>query len=77
MPARVRRSSPATHSWDASDGAVEGHYTSWVLDGVTTKKLPNEAFGVGTCGAHSLAFNTHYGPYSGTGSAIAGPSDLP
>ncbi len=62
---------------DASDGAVEGHYTDWVLDGASNKKLPSEAFGAGACGAHSLAFNTHYGPYSGTGNAITAPSDLP
>jgi PKD repeat protein len=63
--------------FDASDGAVEGHYADWVLDGTSNKKLPSEAFSVGTCGAHSLAFNTHYGPYSGTGNAITAPSDLP
>ena len=32
--------------------------------------------GAGACGGHSLAFNTHYGPYSGTGNAITAPSDL-
>jgi PKD repeat protein len=63
--------------FDASDGAVEGHYTDWALDGVSNKKLPNEAMAVGTCGVHSLAFNTHYGPYSGTGNAITAASDLP
>jgi FOG: PKD repeat len=61
---------------DASDGAVEGHYTDWVLGSASNKKLPNEAFSVGSCGAHSLVFNTHYGPYSGTGSAITSSSDL-
>jgi PKD repeat protein len=63
--------------FDASDGAVEGHYADWVLDGTSNKKLPSEAFSVGTCGVHSLAFNTHYGPYSGTGNAITSSSDLP
>ncbi|MGA8808804.1 MAG: PKD domain-containing protein [Thermoanaerobaculia bacterium] len=63
--------------FDASDGSVEGHYTDWVLDGASNKKLPSEAFSAGTCGAHSLAFNTHYGPYSGAGSAMTGTSDLP
>ena len=63
--------------FDASDGSVEGHYTDWVLDGTSNKKLPSEAFSVGTCGAHTLAFNTHYGPYSGTGSGITASSDLP
>lgn len=63
--------------FDASDGAVEGHYTDWVLDGTSNKKLPNEAFGVGTCGIHTLAFNTHYGPYVGTGSTLTSVTDLP
>jgi PKD repeat protein len=62
--------------FDASDGSVEGHYTDWLLDGASNKKLPNEAFSVGACGTHSLAFNTHYGPYSGTGNAITASSDL-
>lgn len=62
---------------DASDGSVEGHYTGWTLDGTTTKKLPSDTFSVGSCGTHSLAFNTHYGPYSGTGSTLASTgSDL-
>jgi PKD repeat protein len=59
---------------DISDGAVEGHYTDWVLDSASNKKLPSEAFSVGSCGGHSLVFNTHYGPYSGTGSALASSS---
>jgi len=63
--------------FDASDGAVEGHFTDWVLDGASNKKLPSEAFGVGTCGAHSLVFNTHYGPYVGTGSTLTSATDLP
>src|SRR5205085_1527255 len=63
--------------YDASDGAVEGHYTDWVLDGTSNKKLPSEAFGVGTCGAHTLAFNTHYGPYTGSGSTPTSTTDLP
>jgi PKD repeat protein len=64
--------------FDASDGAVEGHYTDWVIDGASNKKLPNEAIGVGTCGVHSLAFNTHYGQYVGTGSTLtSAATDLP
>ncbi|MGH9420541.1 MAG: hypothetical protein ACRD3J_11240, partial [Thermoanaerobaculia bacterium] len=55
---------------DASDGAVEGHYTSWALDTTTTKKLPNDPLGVGACGTHSLSFNANYGPYTGTGSTL-------
>jgi PKD repeat protein len=69
---------PGDSFFDASDGAVEGHYTDWVLDGASNKKLPDEAIGVGTCGVHSLAFNTHYGPYVGTGSTLApAAADLP
>jgi len=63
--------------FDASDGAVEGHYTDWVLDGTSNKMLPSEAFSVGTCGVHTLAFNTHYGPYTGTGSTLTSTTDLP
>jgi len=62
---------------DVSDGAVEGHYTDWVLDSVSNKKLPSDVFSVGSCGRHSLLFNTHYGPYGGTGNGIASISDLP
>lgn len=62
---------------DISDGAVEGHYTDWVLDNASNKKLPSDAFSVGSCGVHSLVFNTHYGPYGGTGNAITSISDLP
>jgi PKD repeat protein len=63
--------------FDASDGAVEGHYTDWVLDGASNKKLPSEAFSVGSCGTHTLAFNTHYGPYTGSGSTLSATTDLP
>jgi PKD repeat protein len=63
---------------DASDGAVEGHYSEWVLDGASTKKLPSELFSAGPCGAHTLNFLGHYGAYLGTGANIASlGSDLP
>lgn len=63
---------------DASDGAVEGHYTEWVLDGASTKKLPSEPFPAGGCGAHALNFLGHYGAYTATGNAMASVgSDFP
>ena len=66
---------------DASDGAVEGHYTDWVLTEngvpVSHKKLPNEPFPVGPCGTHSLAFNTHYGPNVTIGGTLTSVTDLP
>jgi PKD repeat protein len=63
---------------DGSDGAVEGHYTEWVLDGSSTKKLPSDSFSVGLCGVHTLNFLGHYGAYSGTGNAMASTgTDLP
>ena len=55
---------------DASDGTVEGHYSSWTLDGVTTKGTPTTFFNAGTCGAHTLNFAAHYGPYTGSGNTI-------
>lgn len=63
---------------DGSDGAVEGHYTEWVLDGASTKKLPSDLFSAGTCGVHTLNFVGHYGAYSGTGAGMASVgSDFP
>jgi PKD repeat protein len=56
---------------DGSDGAVEGHFAEWVLDGASTKLLPSESFPVGTCGVHTLSFLGHYGAYTGTGSSRA------
>lgn len=47
---------------DASDGAIEGHYSSWVLDGAApVKQRANETFSVGGIGAHTLAFQGGYG----------------
>jgi PKD repeat protein len=57
--------------FDASDGDVEGHYAEWTLDGVTNNKKPYFAalpssyqLDAGGCGAHTLGFNAHYGPYT-------------
>ncbi|HEX8408200.1 MAG TPA: PKD domain-containing protein [Thermoanaerobaculia bacterium] len=47
---------------DASDGVIEGHYSSWVLDGAApVKQRANETFAVGGIGAHTLAFHAGYG----------------
>lgn len=51
---------------DASDGVVEGHYSAWAIDGVTTKKLPNETIDVGALGTHTLALSANYGKYNAT-----------
>jgi PKD repeat protein len=56
---------------DASDGTVEGHYTSWTIDGTTTRAIPSATMPVGTCGAHTLSFAANYGPYTGAGSTLA------
>lgn len=48
---------------DGSDGAVEGHFTRWTIDGVTSYKLPNESIAAGDCGVHSLTMTGYYGPY--------------
>ena len=56
---------------DTSDGTIEGHYSSWNIDGTTTKALPNATVPVGGCGTHSLIFTANYGPYSGSGSTLA------
>ncbi len=55
---------------DASDGRVESHFDSWMLDGVTTKTAPGEFLGAGLCGPHSLTFTTFYGPYQGAGATL-------
>src|SRR5581483_11657455 len=56
---------------DASDGTVEGHYTSWTIDNALTKTIPSGTVPVGTCGNHSLNFAANYGPYTGSGSTLA------
>jgi PKD repeat protein len=49
---------------DASDGIVEGHYTTWTIDGVATKKAPNATADVGALGAHTVAMSASYGKYN-------------
>jgi len=61
--------------YDASDGDVEGHFAQWNIDTATTKTKPYTGDGtdrvsVGACGAHTLNFTTHYGPYDGTLSTV-------
>ena len=56
---------------DASDGTVEGHYSSWNIDGTVTKTLPSATVPVGDCSAHTLNFTANYGPYTGSGSSLA------
>jgi PKD repeat protein len=68
---------------DASDGAVEGHFSSWTLDNQTTQAMPSAATPVGACGAHVMSMTAHYGPYVSTGSVLStvpglqGPVDFP
>lgn len=63
---------------DASDGSVESHFDGWSIDGVVTKALPSESVGAGACAAaHTLNFDAHYGPYTGTSPSLTSLSDLP
>jgi len=62
---------------DASDGTMESHFDTYVIDGMTTKALPSDTVPVGTCGAHTLDFDAHYGPYTGSGPGLTSLSDLP
>ena len=64
---------------DASDGALEGHYSEWKFDaGTAVKMLPSDTPSVGGCGAHSLIYTGHYGPYIGSGSALTSTTtDVP
>lgn len=55
---------------DSSDGAVEGHYDVWTVDGTASNSAPNDLVPVGTCGAHTLSLESHYIPYSGSGASI-------
>ncbi len=49
--------------YDASDGTVESHTNTWVLDlGAPVQTTPPGAVPVGACGSHSLAFAANYGP---------------
>ena len=57
---------------DESDGTVESHYNTWAIDGnaaITAVPYP-ATIPAGTCGAHTLSFDAHYGPYTGTGASI-------
>jgi PKD repeat protein len=47
---------------DASDGALESHFTDWNIDGTASTKVPDQTVGVGSCGTHTLIFTAHYGP---------------
>lgn len=66
--------------FDASDGEIEGHYSEWSLDsGAAVAKVPYASGGshlvsVGACGAHTLDFAAHYGPY--TNFVTAGGADF-
>lgn len=53
---------PGESFLDASDGVVEGHVSAWTIDGVETRKAPNEAMPVGTTlGPHTLTLESRYG----------------
>jgi PKD repeat protein len=58
---------------DASDGAIEGHYSEWRLDSDTasTKQLPTQTYTAGGLGQRTLTFTGHYGPYTGSGATLA------
>jgi PKD repeat protein len=68
---------------DASDGAVEGHFSTWTVDDVVTQAVPTATTPVGVCGAHVMSMTAHYGPYVSTGSVLStvpgpqGPVDFP
>src|SRR6266851_307523 len=46
--------------FDASDGSVESHYNTWVVDGVSTNLIPSAGPPVGVCGQHTLSFTANY-----------------
>jgi hypothetical protein len=58
---------------DASDGTVEGHFSTWVVDGVPTPMAPNATMPVGALGTHTVAFTASYGTYNATTFAITSP----
>jgi PKD repeat protein len=63
---------------DVSDGSIESHFDTWSVDGVVTKTLPSESAGVGDCvSSHTLNFDAHYGPYTGSSPNEISQSDLP
>jgi len=52
---------------DASDGAVEGHYSSWAIDSLPAVKIkPNGEIPVGALGSHTLTMTANYGMYDET-----------
>jgi PKD repeat protein len=60
--------------FDASDGDVDGHFTSWNVDGTIANTVPyaagatsGYAVSAGACSAaaHTLSFDAHYGAHSG------------
>ncbi|PYQ57552.1 MAG: hypothetical protein DMF58_18065 [Acidobacteria bacterium] len=59
--------------FDASDGSIQSHYDTWVLDGTSTNLDPTGSVAVGACGAHNLTFSTQYGPYSSPGVPTGAP----
>ncbi|HEX9986496.1 MAG TPA: PKD domain-containing protein [Thermoanaerobaculia bacterium] len=71
-PATVLTTAPATplalvssdRFTDSSDGAIEGHYASWIIDGVTTPQVPSALMPVGQCGSHTATLAANYGPYN-------------
>lgn len=62
---------------DASDGAIEGHVTSWTIDsGVAVKTKPDGEMPVGLLGAHELDMIASYGEYDPTTLTGANPYNL-
>jgi PKD repeat protein len=63
---------------DASDGSVQSHFDTWSIDGGAASALPSESVAAGACAAsHTLSFDAHYGPYTGTSPSLRSLSDLP
>ncbi|MFZ2492333.1 MAG: PKD domain-containing protein [Thermoanaerobaculia bacterium] len=62
---------------DASDGADEGHFAEWILDGVSTKQAPSQTLPVGDCGSqHTLVFTGHYGKRDTSFNPVSGDATL-
>ncbi len=58
---------------DASDGSVEGHYSSWTIDGSPTKQAPNQTISAGAVGARTVTLAAKYGKYNGSFSTTGSP----
>jgi len=58
---------------DASDGTVEGHFSTWTIDGVPVSVAPNATVPVGAIGSHTVAFTANYGTYNPTTFASSSP----